>query len=144
MRWKLLFFVGLVVLAIESKVTPYHFSKNDAMQRISNLTESLPNDLSKNTILVYLNPNVTSGKVYLTELDVMTLSQHVGVSTLNGYSGRTPHGHIWLETVEDVKSYISTLRANGEFSNSLSGRPVLVIYESKPNVFESYYIENEK
>lgn len=143
LRTKLSYLIlcGLLVLIVETRVAPYNFKKIEAEQRISKLTEALPSRLPKDAILIYLNPNLSSGKAYLTELDAMILSQSLGVPTLNGYSGRAPHGHVWLESESTVVSYINTIK-NQEYKNNIKGRSIIVIQESTPNNFVSYLLNN--
>jgi hypothetical protein len=85
----------LVVTFIESAGTSQaHYSKVDAAQRLTELRTSLPHDVPESPVLLVREREPT----YLFDLDAMLLSQSLGWSALNGYTGNVPPG--WSSITE--------------------------------------------
>jgi hypothetical protein len=137
----LLCMVGVFLL--ENKVAPYHFKKEAAKERVAAVLSILPQHLPGNTVLVYLNPNVGAGDVYLTELDIMLTAQALGVPTLNGYSGRAPQGHRWLANDRDVLESVKLFMSKDEFQVKLAGRKYLIVSIDGSGGLESHWLNQD-
>jgi hypothetical protein len=82
--------VGLLV--VESVFyTHATYVKADAQSRLDKLAQQIPAIVNANPIL-YVEENLEDPS-YATEIDAMLLSQELGWSTLNGYSGNYPPGY---------------------------------------------------
>jgi hypothetical protein len=82
--------VGLLV--VESVFyTHATYSKADAQSRLDKLSQQIPAVVPANPVL-YVAENQQDPS-YATEIDAMLLSQELGWSTLNGYSGNYPQGY---------------------------------------------------
>jgi hypothetical protein len=82
--------VGLLV--VESVFyTHATYLKADAQSRLDKLAQQIPAIVPANPVL-YVEENLQYPS-YATEIDAMLLSQELGWSTLNGYSGNYPPGY---------------------------------------------------
>jgi len=83
-----------------------------------------------------------SGPWYVTEVDAMVIAQDMGISTINGYSGKFPPGHHHT-TLSSCIPYMSRLNAYGKF-NSLSevqtNSFAKNVIEIMPSCFKNYKI----
>jgi hypothetical protein len=92
-RWLLAVVYLVVGLLVAESVFYNHttYVKADAQRRLDELAQQIPEIVPENPILyVAENPQ---DPTYATEIDAMLLSQQLGWSTLNGYSGNYPPGY---------------------------------------------------
>jgi hypothetical protein len=68
------------------------FSKVKSQMRLVKLANNIPDSIPEDPILFVAQEPDES--YYISELDAMILSQNLGWSTINGYSGNSPHGYI--------------------------------------------------
>jgi hypothetical protein len=132
---RLLIIIPLLLLyGLENRLEPYHYSKKESIERLDLIKNVLPKNLPKETVLAYLNPNIGNNDYYLTELDSMLLAQSLGLQTLNGYSGRSPKGHSWLESSSDVLPLIADYKKMARTYDISSNSKILLIYNNDGDI----------
>jgi hypothetical protein len=109
-RWMQAAAYLLVGLLVAESVFYTHatYVKADAQARLDALAQQIPSVVPANPILfVAENPQDPS---YATEIDAMLLSQQLGWSTLNGYSGNYPPGYDYPSSCKQlpvlIKNYM--------------------------------------
>ena len=123
----LVIFLLTLLYLFENKQSPYHFSKDQSIKRLNAIVSALPPTLPPDTVLAHLNRNVGLDDYYLTELDSMLVAQSLGIPTINGYSGRSPKGHLWLVNSSDVDFLIKNyIKSNATISNAMNFRYFLI------------------
>jgi hypothetical protein len=86
------------------------FSKVKAQLRLTKLADQIPSSIPENPILfVAQKPDEA---YYISELDAMFLSQDLGWSTLNGYSGNFPSGYLRAKSCLQVPQRIFSYMAH--------------------------------
>jgi hypothetical protein len=92
--------------------TQFHYSKQAAQERLAQLHAQIPDSLPQNPILSL----ATNDKEpwFMTEIDAMLLSQDLGWSTLNGYSGNLPPG---FQRGDDCSLVSKRIRDYMKFAN---------------------------
>lgn len=100
--------IGFLVaglLLIESALfTNINYPKADGLLRLTQLKQRIPSNLPPNSILsVAYDPNKPD---FVAEIDVMLVSQEMGLPTLNGYSGNFPQGYNLPTTCEQIPNQV--------------------------------------
>jgi hypothetical protein len=137
--YKLIIILLTFIYLFENKLIPYHFSKNEAIARIKNITSKLSVYEANKTVLVYLNPNIGTGSYYLTEIDSMLAAQKIGAYTINGYSGRAPAGHRWLINSNDLAPAISAYKKSNLLNINAESYSYLLIYDVDKSIHSYYF-----
>ena len=93
------------LLLVESTIFLHvSYSKADGLMHLAQLKQIIPSDLPPNSILsVAYDPNKPD---YVAEIDVMLVTQEMGLPTLNGYSGNFPQGYNLPTTCEQIPNQV--------------------------------------
>jgi hypothetical protein len=117
-QWMQVAFYLVAGLMVAESVLYTHstYSKADAQYRLDDLRQLIPPIVPANPVLfVAENPQEP---FWATEIDAMLLSQELGWSTMNGYSGNNPPGYTSAYTCKQlptwIKNYMDFARISSE------------------------------
>jgi hypothetical protein len=119
-----LLLLGAEVIFFKMQTVPF----KELSSRQSELKQLLPEKIPANSILY-----VTKKKnepFYLAELDGMTLSQNLGIPTLNGYSGQFPYGIIepdpCMSFLPRLNKYVVYKSVSNSFVDEIAQRVIII------------------